>query len=130
MKSQGLSIVEVLVALAIIGIILTTVFTGLLSNALLNDKTEQKSGGAIAVQRVLDATRVGDPKDLPSSGTSAAQSIVVNNRTYQVYTDYCTVAQYCTASARSLRVRAQFGSVDVASAETVYTSVNSTVSSN
>ena len=128
--NEGMSLMEVLMAILILGIVLSFSLTGLLSNASINNGSETKSGAAIAVQRILDKTRVVDPSTLPLSGTDQGQSVTVGGRVYTVYTDYCVVADYCTTSARSVRVRAQLGSgPSLVSTDTVFTSINSTLES-
>ncbi|AWN23202.1 hypothetical protein DKM44_08165 [Deinococcus irradiatisoli] len=125
-RSAGMSLLEVLIALLVISLVLSFAISALLGNASLNDKSEVTSGAAAAVRRVLDRTRAADPSTLPSSGTSEPENVTVGNRTYTVYTDYCVQPEYCTASARSLRVRARLGaSGDLVSTDTVFTSVSS-----
>ncbi|UWX64230.1 type IV pilus modification PilV family protein [Deinococcus rubellus] len=124
-----MSLIEVLVAILIIGIVLSFVTSGLLSNATLNNQNELRSAAAVAVRRVLDNTRAIDPSTLPGIGAaSGVESVTVNNRTFTVYTDYCLQPLYCTTNARSIRVRARFGAgatTDLVSTDTVFTSVSS-----
>ncbi len=121
-----MSLLEVLIALLVISLVLSFAINGLLGNASVNNRSEVSSGAATAVRRVLDRTRASDPVTLPTSGTSAPESVMVGSRTYTVYTDYCVQPEYCTGSARSLRVRARFGaSGDLVSTDTVFTSVSS-----
>jgi len=126
---QGMTLVELLVAILIIGIVLSFATSGLLSNAVLNNQSELKSAAAVAVRRVLDNTRAIDPSTLPGVGApSDVESVTVNNRTFTVYTDYCVAPLYCTTNARSIRVRARFGAnatTDLVSTDTVFTSVSS-----
>ncbi|WP_420596638.1 type IV pilus modification PilV family protein [Deinococcus sp.] len=129
-RDEGLSLLEVLMALLVLGIVLSFSLTGLLSNVSLNNKSEVKSGAAIAVQRVLDATRVVEPRTLPTGGSSLGKDVTVGGRVFKVFTDYCVVTEYCTESARSVRVRAQIGSgPTLVSTDTVFTSLNSTLGS-
>lgn len=128
---QGFSLVELLVTLAILGIIIGVMLTAIASNTQLNSRTEQNSQATVAAQQVLDDTRTLDPSTLPLSGAASPKTVTVGGRDYKVTLRYCVATpNYCKGSARQVQATVEHGSKTLFSVETVFTSVNSTIGSN
>lgn len=100
MKESGFTLVEALVALAILGIVLAGIAPGFLLYSSTNTMNEVRSGAVAVAQRAFEFLRVQDPSDLPSTGTSAPQLMSVGANEFQVVTKYCVIPSYCSAGTR------------------------------
>ncbi|WP_019012563.1 type IV pilus modification PilV family protein [Deinococcus aquatilis] len=128
---QGFSLVELLVTLAILGIIIGVMLTAIASNTQLNTKTEQSAQATVAAQQVLDDARTSDPSSMPLSGAEPTETVNVGGRNYKVTLRYCVpTPNYCSGNARQIQVTVQYGSKTIFTVETVFTNVNSTVDNN
>jgi hypothetical protein len=86
-----------------------------------NSLSEERSNAVAAAQQVMEELRQFDPGSLPSSGSSAVQTIAVGNHEYEVTAYYCREAAYCTSAARHIVLEVNFGGQTVYTVETVYT---------
>lgn len=120
-RSNGLTIVETIVALAILGVVLSFVVPSFVTNLQISSRTELRGTAVAVAQQVLEGLRQVDPTTLPSTGNSAPQSITVQGRTFQAVTTYCAQASFCSASARHVRVAVSYNGSQLYVAETVYT---------
>lgn len=127
-REAGFTLIELLVALVVLAVAVSVLGQALLGQTAANTGNEERQGAAVAVRRVLEATRAEDPSTLPTSGQSS-QNVTVGARTYAVVLDYCSAPAYCTGSARSLRARATVGTREILRVETVFTSVSARRSS-
>ena len=125
-RAQGFTLVEMLVALLILGVLMGVVITAISSNTSLNSQTELRSQAVVAAQQVLDTARTRDPATMPTSGSDAAVSVLVGGHPFSVTLSYCTNPTYCTGTARQLLAQASYAGRSLFSVETVFTSVNST----
>lgn len=121
MSERGLTLVEALVAMAIMGIVLAGVTPLFMTYLNANTLNEERSGAMAAAQQVLERLRAQDPADLPSSGTSAAQALTIGGRTYQATTRYCVTAAYCDTASRHVVVEVTYRGTRIFQAETVFT---------
>ena len=110
-SDRGFSMIEVMASIAIFGVVATGMTSAFVKMQQANLANEIKAGAMGAAQKVLDELRVSDPATLPSSGTSAAQTITIQGRAFSVTTTYCPVATYCTSTMRQLRITANYKSV-------------------
>jgi len=120
---RGLSIIEVLIALAIIAIMIAAVIPVFSDFLRTNTDNEIRSQAVVAAQQNLEQLRrqfQGATGTLPNSG-STTQTIAVGGRSFVVTTYYCENPAWCSANTRQLRVAVNFGGRDVYTAETVYT---------
>ncbi|ULH14155.1 type II secretion system GspH family protein (plasmid) [Deinococcus sp. KNUC1210] len=122
---QGFTLIEMLVALMILGVLMSVVITAITGNTSLNTQTELRSQAAVAAEQILDIARTKDPANMPTSGSEAAVSVLVGGHTFLVTLSYCTTATYCTGTARQLLSQASYASKVLFRVETVFTSVNS-----
>ncbi|MFB9993201.1 prepilin-type N-terminal cleavage/methylation domain-containing protein [Deinococcus oregonensis] len=128
---QGFSLVELLVTMAILGIIIGVMLTAIASNTQLNSKTEQTAQATVAAQQVLDDTRTSDPSTLPLSGADPVDIVNVGGRDYKVTLRYCVpTPNYCSGNARQIQATVEYGGKPLFTVETVFTNVNSTVANN
>jgi type II secretory pathway pseudopilin PulG len=121
MNERGFGMAEALVALAILGIVLTGLvpsFYVFLNSNTLND---QRSGALAAGQRILEDLRRQDPALLPTSGSGALQLVAVGTREYEVVTRYCVRPEHCNADSRHMIVEVAYGGRQVVALETVQT---------
>lgn len=129
-REGGFTLVEMLLALLVLGLMMSVVLPAIGSNAAINTRSELRTQASLAAQRVLDEARTRDPVSLPMSGSAPPALVNVGGRTFQVTLSYCTVPAYCSGSARQLRAGVSLNGADVLGVETVYTSVNSVVNAN
>ena len=121
MNQKGFSLVEAvcalgLLAIALLGIVPT--FQVLMDANTLN---EQRSNAVAAAQEVMEALRQQSPSSLPSSGSSAVQTVTIGTRDYEVTAHYCTRSEYCNTDMRHIVLEVGYAGQNVYIVETVYT---------
>ncbi len=100
---QGLTLVEVLVALAILAL-LGPVVGAFIAYLNTNTRAELQSQAVTLAQERLEALRLQNPQALPSSGC-VTESVSRRSRTFTVQTCYCSQANLCGPGARFIEVR-------------------------
>ena len=120
LNSSGFSLIEVMASIAIFGVVAAGMTGTFVKTQQANLSNEIKSGAMGAAQKVLDELRVSDPATLPSSGTSAAQIVTIQNRSYSVTTSYCPDSAYCSSTMRMLRVTANYKDVKRYEVDSIY----------
>lgn len=122
MKTQrGFTLMEVMVATVVFGLVATTMASSFISQARFNYNSSVQSGATVAAQQVMDELRLMDITSLPTSGSSA-QTRAVGARTYTITTSYCVIPAYCaTASTRHLQVQVAHRGRDIYAIETIFT---------
>ena len=121
MKGAGFTLVEALIAMALVGMVLVAMLPAFFTYFDSNTRNEERTGGVEAAQYVIETLRRVDPATLPTSGSTSPQVVPVGERSYEVVTHYCTDSSFCTANARHLLIEVRLGGVEIFSAETVYT---------
>lgn len=121
MNQRGTTLVESLVALAVLGMVAVAILPAYMQQASANGRAEIRSGAVVAVQRQLETLRLIDPATLPTSGTSAPQLQTIDGRDFGITTTYCADATYCGTGSRHLLVEAFLDGQKIFDAETVYT---------
>lgn len=121
MNARGVSLVEALVAIAILGIALAAAVPGFLLQAETNTRSEVRTGAVAAAQVVLEQYRLADPSTLPSSGTQAADPVRLGPRTYEISAEFCSVAELCDSESRHIVVEVRHESEIIYTVETVFT---------
>lgn len=116
-RVQGLTLIEAVIALAILAVVMVGVIAGFASFSQANTRMELRSGAVAAAQQVLDELRTG--------GTWPASMTVDSGlRTYQVAINVCaTGTSGCRSSATARHVRLEVsheGTIHY-EVETVYT---------
>ncbi|RMF93695.1 MAG: type II secretion system protein [Nitrospinota bacterium] len=123
MKEKGFTLIEVLIALAILSIAMASIAPVFLSNFAFNNRNELRTGAVAAARQVLDGLRLQNPANLPLSG-STSQEVIAGDKTYTVITKYCLIATYCQSGSRHIRVEVQFHGQKLYTADTVYTQLH------
>jgi prepilin-type N-terminal cleavage/methylation domain-containing protein len=121
MSQRGFSLVEVLLAVALVGTVILGVLPAFVVCKDTNTGNELRSGAAAAAQSVMEAYRREDPATLPTSGSSPLQVITVGDRDYEVVTHFCVESVWCDLQSRHLVVEVGFGTETILSIESVYT---------
>ena len=120
-NEKGFSLAETIVALAILAIVLLGIVPTFKAMMDANTLSEQRYNAVVAAQQVMEALRQQSPSSLPTSGSSAVQTVSVGTHDYEVVTHYCLESTYCTADMRHLVLDVSFGGKKVYIVETVYT---------
>jgi prepilin-type N-terminal cleavage/methylation domain-containing protein len=120
-NERGFSLVESLCALAILLVALVGVVPTFYVLVNVDTLSERRSMAVAAAQQVMEALRQASPSSLPSSGSSAVQTVSVGRNDYEVTAHYCTRSAFCSADSRHIVLEVSFGGRNVYIVETVYT---------
>jgi prepilin-type N-terminal cleavage/methylation domain-containing protein len=120
-RESGFTLVEVLAALAIFGLLAAGMGPIFLQQLKHNRLAELTTEGMGAAQIVLDRLRTQDPATLPATGTGAPQTLLVGTHTYTVTPSYCENTSFCTSTTvRHITVRVTYAGQQVFQTQTVY----------
>ncbi|PNY81167.1 type II secretion system protein [Deinococcus koreensis] len=119
--SAGFTLVEALVALAVLVIILSFIIPLFISNTQLNTRSERRSQAASAVESALDDLRA---QTINTKSGSEDVLKVVGGRTYTVRLVYCRLPALCTENSRMVSATALLDGAPYYEAETVFAEVN------
>jgi prepilin-type N-terminal cleavage/methylation domain-containing protein len=122
-SERGFTLLEALIAMAILGIALAGMIPTFQSFMDANSFSEERSNAVAAGQVVMETLRQAEPSSLPSSGTSSAQAVTVGNHEYEVVATYCQVPSYCTSAARHIVVEVSFAGDTVYTLESVFSRI-------
>lgn len=125
LTSQGLTLVELLIAIMLIGIVVTAISPALIGNLQINSRSEEKQQAAAAARQVLDLLRAGGT--LPDHGSQ--EFSVTQGRTFDVTAEFCKdSSSLCVGNAVEvyLTVKPEGQEREVLTAETVLTDINVT----
>ncbi|MDM7324588.1 MAG: type II secretion system protein [Thermus sp.] len=103
----GLTLVEVLVALAILGL-MGPVVGAFIAYLNTNTRSELRSQAVTLAQERLENLRLQDPQSMPQSGCTS-ETETRGSRTFTVQTCYCSQASLCGSGARFIEVRVYLG---------------------
>jgi prepilin-type N-terminal cleavage/methylation domain-containing protein len=117
MDCKGFTLIEALLAVAILGIALVGILPSFVTLLDANTLSEERSDAVAAAQLVMEDLRQTDPLSMPTSGSSAMTLVTVGGREYETVVSYCVDATYC----RHVTVDVSFGGRTVYSVESVYT---------
>jgi general secretion pathway protein I len=123
-NDSGFTLVEALVAIAILGIALVGVLPTFQTFVDANELSEERSNALAAGQVVMEALRREQPASLPKTGSSSVQTVSVGDHAYEIVAHYCQKTQYCTTTSRHIVVEVSFAGETIYSLETVYTRLN------
>ncbi|MVN88173.1 prepilin-type N-terminal cleavage/methylation domain-containing protein [Deinococcus sp. HMF7620] len=124
----GFTIIELLIALAILGIAMTTVMSALLANTSLNTKMERQANAVRISEQTLEAYRQRtDYAALQKNDLS--DTVTMNGQSYTVVTDFCPndlttatkTALPCNNTSVYIRVEVKYGTTILHRAETYFT---------
>ena len=121
-SEEGTTLIEALIALAILGFGITSVIGAFMVQLNTNSNSEVRSMAILASQRVLESIRLQDPSTLPMFGsTLPAQTVTVGDQQFEAVTIYCLDSTYCTPTSRHITVDLYVDGVRVYDVETVFT---------
>ena len=120
MNARGFTLLEVLLALGMLGIVMVVVIPAFFAYLEANTRNEIRSGAVAAAQQVMETLRQQDPASLPSSGSSAIELVNVGAREFEAVTQYCVESGFCNATSRHLMVEVSFGGAIVYTVESVF----------
>lgn len=121
MKNQhGFTLVEVLVSVAIVGLITAFLSPVFIAQSKFNTTSEIKGLAIDATDRQVDTMRLTDPATLQSSG-STTSTIVVGGKSFSVKVDYCSTAGYCSSVTRHLKFTTSYRGKTYYATETIFT---------
>lgn len=124
-QSEGFTLLEVLVALAIFSVAIVTASSSFQTYLKSNYSAEVRFEAAHAAQSIIDELRFEDVEALPSNGSDAARIVTMNDgRDYEVTVSYCTDSTYCSSSEiRHLAVEVEYREKVVYRTEAVFTAL-------
>jgi prepilin-type N-terminal cleavage/methylation domain-containing protein len=123
-SERGFSLLESLVAIAILGILLAAIMPTFFTYLDANTRSEERTGALAAAQETIEQLRQVDPTMMPSTGSSPMQVISVGERDFEVVTHFCTANQFCSADSRHLLIEVGYGGRTVYSVESIFTALN------
>ena len=130
---EASTIVEILVALAILGIASAALITGLIGNSRANSVVEQKANAARIIETEFEKYRQTNDYATLQSGTSEAKTtdstVTQNGIDYTVTATFCPsdipattkAAMPCSPTAVYIRLEVKNGTKSLQKAETYYT---------
>jgi prepilin-type N-terminal cleavage/methylation domain-containing protein len=117
----GFTLVEALLAIAILSIAAVAALPAFVTQMESNHRNEARGEAVTAAEQVLEGLRLARPDEMPSGGRVGPDWILVGDREFEVFTDYCAKPQYCSTGSRHLRVEVRWQNRKVYDVETVYT---------
>lgn len=120
--ARGLTLVEVLVAIALLGILMAAILPVFTGNMMSNQVSESRTQANLAISTVFDQMRSQSIAALPQSGSQVKET-VVNGQAYKVNITYCRVSTYCSATSRMITAEVKNGAKVIGNAETIFTEV-------
>ncbi|MBB6098243.1 type IV pilus modification protein PilV [Deinobacterium chartae] len=123
-RSQGFTLIEVLIALTVFGIAMMAIIPMFVSNMQMNSDSELRTQGAHLAQDYIEALRLKDP------GALAAETKTVNvgSRTFRIESEYCTKSSLCGSGSKHILVKVRHNNEIVFQTETVFTQLNTEIS--
>lgn len=122
MNHRGFTLIEVMIAVAIFGLVIAGMAPAFAAHIRFNTESELRSNAIAAAQHTLDELRFEDVTSMPSSGSVGPTNVVVGDKTFQVVRTFCGTASYCTSNRiRHIRVEVSYRERVIYGIETVYT---------
>jgi type II secretory pathway pseudopilin PulG len=126
MNKKAITIIEVLVAMVLLGIALATIIPSFINYSGLNRDAEVRAGAATAATQVMDRLRQENFTNWSTVGTAVTgsstgqRSLTIDTgiRTYTVVITPCT--NRCNGSSRDPRVSVSFNNKEYYTVSTVF----------
>ena len=122
MKAKGFSIIEVIIAMAILAVVLTGVVGAFISNLQTNGRTELRGVAVSVAQEELETLRRQDPRTFPVADINKTVT-TADGRSFQVRTRFCVNSSRCVGSAKQVVVEVSQQSRSIYTVETVFTNL-------
>ncbi len=124
-KDKGFTLVELLVAIAILTTVIASINLSLSTQLKANHFAKIREEGTKAAQSVLDNLRFEKVQSLPTSGTQPAVSVTVDpSRIYDVLVTFCPDSLCTSNDIRSIGVEVKLKGETVYKTNTVFTSLD------
>lgn len=130
MSRRGLTLVEVLIAIVVIGVLLAGVIPSFVSNLKINTESEVRSQAVTAAQTILDALRADGAwpdygLDIDGNPTiPPVRQVTSGGRTFDVeidYGPYCEDGGSCLDGAQEVQLEVMWNGRTYYTVGTVYT---------
>ncbi|MCP3980224.1 MAG: type II secretion system protein [bacterium] len=121
MNERGFSLLEALVAMALLGIVMAGVAPSFLVYLNINTHNEERSAAVQAATLKMEDLRRANPASMPSSGSDAMELITVGERDFEIVSSYCTRPTFCGNDTRHVAVEVSYGDKIVFTVESVFT---------
>ena len=120
MSERGFSLVEAVVAIAILGTVVIGILPAFTVQFSSNTRNEVRSGAVAVTQIVIEDHRMDDPTTMPTGGSDAPVFHSIGNRDYEAITHYCLRNEYCDTYSRHLLVEVFLDNRKVYDVETIF----------
>ncbi|MFC3831250.1 MULTISPECIES: type IV pilus modification PilV family protein [Deinococcus] len=124
--TQGITIVEVLVAMLVLGIAMGSVMSGLLANTSVNSRVGNKAEAVRITEEKLEGYRQDGDYTTLSTSLPVTETITRKGMNYTVKTTFCPsdkpTTMVCSKTAVYIRVEVTNGNTELYKADTYYTS--------
>lgn len=121
-QRSGMTLVESLVAAAILLIVMASVMPAFISNLRINSDSEVRADAVVAGRYVLERYRAMNTRDIPNSG-SENDTVTVRERAYDVTSYFCERGEFCSDESRHIRLEVAYEGEVEYETETVYTRI-------
>lgn len=125
LRAVGITLIETIVALAVIGIALAAIVPAFTNYARVNNNSDLRTGAITAGQQVMESLRQRTFANWPENGTT--ETIDAGSRNYQVTINFCLAgAGGCLSEGqmRHIRLEVRNGDKVYYELETIYTAIN------
>ncbi len=123
MNQRGISLVESLIAVAIIGIAISAIAPAFFVQMDTNTRNEERTEAAAAAALVMERLRFEDPSKMPDEGSSDPRTITVGKREYEAVVHFCAIPEYCGPGSRHVRTEVSLDDNVLYTIESVYSSL-------
>ena len=123
MNQNGFTMLEALLAVAILAIVLVGVLPAFTTFVNVNRLSEERSGAVAAGQLSMEALRQSDPSTLPDTGNTGPDVIEIGGREFEVVRRWCTRPALCDPESRHVLVEVRFGGDVAYTLESVFTAL-------
>jgi prepilin-type N-terminal cleavage/methylation domain-containing protein len=120
-NQRGFTLLEGLLALAILGIALAGILPAFFGYMHVNTRNEVRTGAVAAAQQQMEALRFADPSTMPSSGSTGPSYVAIEKREYELVSRYCIRSEFCSTNSRHVLVEVGYGGNVVYQTESVFT---------
>ncbi|ULH17280.1 type II secretion system GspH family protein (plasmid) [Deinococcus sp. KNUC1210] len=125
-RQAGFTLVELLVSIAILAVLMSTLISAFLFNAGLNTKSEMRSAAVRVAVNIVENYRNDNTYDsLPLNGATQTSNVTESGRTFRVVTTFCPPdmpsEMVCSSSARFIRVEVYNGTTEIYQTDSYFT---------
>jgi prepilin-type N-terminal cleavage/methylation domain-containing protein len=121
-KQQGFTLVEVLVAFTILGLLTASMWPAFNNQQKVNRDMELRTAAIQAAQLTLDNLRFEDPSTMINDGEIQTTNVVIGDKSFTVVSQFCADTTYCTSNnIRFIEVKVSYLNDQIYEVSTVYT---------